>query len=209
MLRTRKDWIEAYYHLGQSYAELGKSDLAISNYYEALKLKPDYRQAHYSLALAMTKEGKYDAAINHFDKALQLKPDWFEAHNRLALIYLVLGRYDKVVAHWRQMVKLKPDDAEVHNNLAWVLATNEDANIRNPSLAIEFSQRACELTQYKHPNTLDTLAVTYAAAGRFTQAIETAEKAIKLAEAQGNKDMAEKIKKRLQLFHAGQPYREK
>jgi hypothetical protein len=50
------------------------------------------------------------------------------------------------------------------------------------------------------------LAAAYAAADRFSNAIETAEKAINLAEAAGKKQIAEKIRDRLQLYKAGRPY---
>jgi hypothetical protein len=53
---------------------------------------------------------------------------------------------------------------------------------------------------------VDALAAAYAVAGRFTEAIETAEKAINLAESTGRKDLAGEIRKRLRLYQAGRPY---
>ena len=65
------------------------------------------------------------------------------------------------------------------------------------------------MTDYNDPELLDTLAAAYASAGDFSKAIETAEKAIKLAEAAGRKDYSREIQARLQLYKAGKPYREK
>jgi len=64
------------------------------------------------------------------------------------------------------------------------------------------------LTDYKATGFLDTLAVAYAAAGRFAEAVETAEKAITIAEAAGKKKMADDIRKRLELFKASKAYYE-
>ena len=114
----------------------------------------------------------------------------------------------QAIKHWTEAVALKPDWAEVYNNLAWVLAANEDAKLRDPEEAVQFAKKACELTNYKQPQMLDTLSVAYAAAGRFPQAIETAEKAINLAQTTGKNELAEKIQKRLQLYQHGQPYYE-
>jgi hypothetical protein len=43
--------------------------------------------------------------------------------------------------------------------------------------ALSLARRACELTGYKHPGFLATLAVACAAAGRFEEAVSTAQKA--------------------------------
>ena len=53
------------------------------------------------------------------------------------------------------------------NNLAWLLATAEQAQFRNAAKAVELARRACELTKYRQPFLLDTLAAAYAAVGRF------------------------------------------
>ena len=45
--------------------------------------------------------------------------------------------------------------------------------------------------------------------GDFSKAVKTAEEAVKLLEAAGKKDAAEKIRGRLELYKSGQPYREK
>jgi len=56
---------------------------------------------------------------------------------------------------------------------------------------------------------LDTLAIAYSAVGRFPQVIETAERAVELAEAAGKKDLVLEIQKRLELYKASQPYHER
>ena len=103
---------------------------------------------------------------------------------------------------------MKPDWSELHNNLAWLLVTVEDKNLREPAVAIRLAKRACELTQYSHPDSLDTLSVAYAATGDFPKAIEIAEKALKLAKFYGQIKLVEEIQIRLLLYKAGKPYTE-
>ena len=81
--------------------------------------------------------------------------------------------------------------------------------MREPEEAIRLAERACELTQYKSPLIFDTLAAAYAAAGRFPEAAGTAEKAVELAGASGQKQLADVIRSHLLLFEAGQPFRDK
>jgi tetratricopeptide (TPR) repeat protein len=53
---------------------------------------------------------------------------------------------------------------------------------------------------------VDTLAVAYAAAGRFNEAIAAAERAVELARAAEQPQLAKKIEARLELYRAGRPY---
>ncbi|MHC5159671.1 MAG: hypothetical protein ACYSN8_06540, partial [Planctomycetota bacterium] len=54
----------------------------------------------------------------------------------------------------------------------------------------------------RHKNTvfLNTLAVAYASASRFDDAISTAEQALDLAESAGNERLSQKLKGRIKLF---------
>jgi hypothetical protein len=56
------------------------------------------------------------------------------------------------------------------------------------------------------PWILDTLATGYAAAGRYDDAIRTAEKAEALALKRDLPDLAREIRKHLDLYRAGEPY---
>ena len=55
---------------------------------------------------------------------------------------------------------------------------------------------------------MGTLAAAYAEAGRFADAVATAQKTCELALAAGDKDLAEKAQARLKLYQAGKPFRE-
>ena len=72
--------------------------------------------------------------------------------------------------------------------------------------AIKFAKKACELTKYKQPEVLDTLAAAYASAGRFSEAVTTAEKALQLAQASQQDKLIVGIQKHLKLYKAEQPY---
>ena len=65
-----------------------------------------------------------------------------------------------------------------------------------------------KLTEYKKPTMLDTLSVAYAAANRFEDAINIAQKALELAIEEKNDRVGEDIKKHLELYKLNKPYRE-
>ena len=69
-------------------------------------------------------------------------------------------------------------------------------------------ERACELTHYGEPLFIGTLAAAYAEAGRFDDAVATAQKACALAEASGEQELLKKNQELLALYLKHQPYRD-
>jgi hypothetical protein len=79
--------------------------------------------------------------------------------------------------------------------------------MRNGARAVEFAQKACELTAWKHPLFLTTLAAAYAEAGNFSEAVRWQEKV--LADFPGmTKDDSEKLHARLDLYRQKRTYRQ-
>ena len=116
------------------------------------------------------------------------------------------GHFDQTIKHWDKALEIKPDMPALLNDFAWTLATHKNPEIRNPEKALTMAKRACEYTDFKEVNFLDTLSVAYAANNKFSRAIETAQKAIDLAMAKDQAKMTEEIKKHLELYKAGRQY---
>ena len=90
--------------------------------------------------------------------------------------------------------KLTPDPPEKSNNLAWSLATNPNPKERNGQLAVRLAEDACTRTQYRTTVTIGALAACYAEAGRFDNAIAAAQRAITLAEQNGETNLLQRIR---------------
>jgi tetratricopeptide (TPR) repeat protein len=209
VLRLNPDYVEAHYSIGLAMAEQGKYDDAIMHLSEALRIQPDWAEAHYNLGGVYVRQGKLELAVEQCVEALRLNPDYLTARVSLAHTLLELGRVRSAIEQYYEILKLKPDDPETLNRLGWLLATTEDASIQNSSEAVKFAQRACELTGFEQAELLDTLAAAYAAAGRFDDAIATAQQAIDAAKTGGLEDLVSDFQNRLELYRAGQPYRQK
>ena len=201
------DFAEAHYNLGIALAQVGKIEEAITHYEQALRIEPDFAEAHYNLGLALSRIGKIQDAIGHYEQTLRLKPDYAEAHYNLGAALVRLGRLPEAMGHWEQALRIKPDYAEAGNNLAWLLATLAPGDGGDPVRAVTLAERACELTKNRVAEYLDTLAVAYAAAGRFNDAIAAAQKAVGLARSAGQTQVVSEIETRLELYRAGRAYR--
>ena len=118
--------------------------------------------------------------------------------------YLNLGKQAEAIADYEKAIKLEPKEEGVLNNLAWVLATSPDAKLRDGKRAIQLATQACELSDYKLAYILSTLAAAYAESGDFQKAIQWSSKAVEI----GDKDHDTSLKKELESYKAGKPWRE-
>ena len=84
------------------------------------------------------------------------------------------------VGRMKEAARQADASANLLNNAAYLLATLAPEALREPAAAVEFAQRACELTQFSQPYYLDTLACALAAAGDPVKAIEVQKRALTL-----------------------------
>ncbi len=206
-LEIEPDNAEAHYNLGNALTRRGQVDEAIAHYRKALEIKPNLAEAHNNLSMALAGRGRLDEAIIHYRKALEIKPNLAEAHDNLGMALAGRGQIDEAMVHFQKVLEIKPDDAVALNSMAWFRATHPDPKFRDGAQALILARRAAELTG-NDPQILDTLAAAYAEAGRFPEAIATAGEAISLARSAKQSALADSIQSRLDLYRAGQPYRE-
>ena len=199
---------EAHNNLGNALLSQGKLREAISHIRRALRSNPELAEAHNNLGHALISQGRNSEAIRHFRRATQIDPDYAEAHYNLGAALELTGRADAALERFRQAQKLKPNWHLPANDMAWILATHSASSVRNGERAVRLAVRAAQLTEYKHPLVLDTLAASYAEAGEFERAIENATKAHRLYSASKTGDLADRVLKRLALYKRGKPYRE-
>ena len=98
------------------------------------------------------------------------------------------------------------------NQLAWDWATSPDPRAREGRAAVRFAERAVELTRRQDPAVLDTLAASYAEAGRFDEAVQVMREAISRLKGPPPVPDAEEtiheFQRRLELYGRRRPYRE-
>jgi len=193
---------EILINLGSALDQQGRGTEAIGYYAQAIRLQPNDPRGHFNLGIALVKQGQQEQAAHHFTVAVQLQPDFAEAHDHLAELLAVQGKVEQAIRHYQAVIQLRPDWLSPLNNLAWLLVTRAGPTPSDTEQAIRLAQRACEATAHKEPLFLDTLAAALASAGRYAEAVTTAERAHELATAAGRSDLAGNIRRRLERYRA-------
>lgn len=205
-VKIRPKYPEARQNLANVLADLGRIDEAIRQFRQAVTLDPDLSQAHYNLGVTLAAAGRFAEAIASLEHALVLRPQLTDARFVYALTLAEAGDLAAAKGQFNQVVRERPNWTEAMARFAWLLATSPRDGTRDPETAVALAEHANKLTLHQQPVLLDTLAAAQASAGRFEQAVATAQRARDLAAARGQNDFARQIDTRLQLYQSGKPF---
>lgn len=197
---------DACYNLAMAFGIEGKYNEAIKIFGRTIQLDPDYPDVYKRMGTAMLAAGRAAEAIEYLNESLLINPYDVIVYSSLSIAYIKTGNYESALQAWARAEALQRKNAYVLNNPAWLIVTEKDVTADDAKNTIEFTERACKMTGYKEVNLIDTLAAAYAAAGRFEDAVTTAQQAIDLANARGQNKLAENIKKRKELYRAGKTF---
>jgi tetratricopeptide (TPR) repeat protein len=158
--------------------------------------------AHCYLAGNLITVNEYGPALAQAEEALRLEPDSAESLQMLGFILRDSGRFVESRSCYRKALIKNPNHKKALYGLANLLCTL-DVPIRDGVAAIPLAKRLCELTGDRYPKNLSLLACAYASAGRFPEAVETAKKALLIAEQTEDYQFVSKLTEQLYLFNEG------
>jgi serine/threonine protein kinase/tetratricopeptide (TPR) repeat protein len=107
-LALDQDLADAHMWLGTSLLSIGRTDEAIAEIREALRLEPENGQAYQSLARAYwVGIGDFKSAIPLFDRAIELNPEAGYSYLQLSLLLAWDGQLDRAEEISRRAVELQ------------------------------------------------------------------------------------------------------
>ncbi len=201
------DLSTAYFYLADSYFQNGDYEKAITNYDQALKLKPNTAGAYNDRGIACKRQGKYIEAVADYNQAIHLNPDLAEAYGNRGLAYHEKGEYTLAIADYNRALEISPNFAEVYYNRgnsyqaqgAYTLAITDysQALKLKPKFSLAYGNRGFVYSEQGkyikavsdfnqalklNPNNIDFLnrGLSYSDQGKYTYAIEDFNQAIKL-----------------------------
>jgi tetratricopeptide (TPR) repeat protein len=198
----------AVLHICRGMICLEQSDLkqAHAEFTAALQIDPKHPDAHCGLASVFLKRSDTKHALLVLDRAVEIDPQSADSHGNRAVILLSLGKYDKALDDLDDLLKVAPNSARALKERAWILATCPETKVRNGEQAVATATRACELTQWKEPHYLATLAAAYSEAGDFDNAVTCQKRAIDLSLTKAPE--IHEYNKLLDRYKSKKPYRQ-
>ncbi len=207
-LQLKEEQPDLHNRIAAAMALEGKVESAIAHWQKSLELDPKQIDSHNRLGIALAQRGRIDEAVGHWRQALLLDAESGEVLSNLARALAQQGKLSEAATHYRSAVRANPNEVRYLDELARLLATASNENVRNWPEAVELAKRACQLSQYKQPEPLDTLGLAYAAGEKFVRAAETAAKALEMALAASKQELAEQIRKHMEQYERKEPWLE-
>ena len=196
-------------------AGAGDYDEAISDLEELLKIMPKNGELLYQIGMLYSISKQSAKAIEKYTEALaNSEKKEFNIYRNRGDAYLNLGKHSEAIKDYEEAFKLKPEDPGLLNNFAWVLCTSPDDKLRDGKRAVEMATKASAATDDKAPHILSTLAAAYAETGDFESAVKWSSKAVELAGAVSDPEVAdpdaikEQLQKELDSYKNKKPVRE-
>lgn len=165
---------------GQILLERRDTGRAYDAFTAALKIDPSRHDAILGLASVYLMQGYPRNAQAVLDDAVRADPNNPEAYGNRATFHLARGEDEKALFNLDEVIRLSPGSARAYNERAWLLVTSRDRTLRNAPRAVESATRACELSGWKNPRYLSTLAAACSETGDFAAAARNQERALSL-----------------------------
>ena len=197
----------AHNNLGILLLQQGRLTEGTDQLREAWRLNPTDPETQVNLASALNERKQWGEAAEWFARAISSATTDPKAHYQFALALSHLRRTREAMSHYASALLLSPDFPDALDGLAWILATDPNPEFRNAAEAVRMAERAVELSGRKEAGKLKTLAAAYAEAGRFPEAISTAQAALGTAAPAGRSEAVKELELMLVNFKAAKPWR--
>ena len=178
----RLDPNSAAAHLNRGDCWYNKKDWdhAIADYDAAIRLAPNSAYAYLYRGVAWYNKKDWDHAIADYDAVIRLDPNSTPAYLGRGHAWYVKRNWDHAIADYDAAIRLDPNSVAAYDACAWLLATSPTDEVRDGKRAIQYATKACELSSWKEPEYLDSLAAAHAEVGDYPRAVQRQEEALRL-----------------------------
>ena len=187
-------------------AVTGNLPAAAEHYRRGLALQPRDAVAAAHLADVLVLLGDAAGAREMYERSIELDPDRAAVYRKLAQLLSDAGRPADAAALLRRRIQASPDDLAALAYLADMLATHPDETVRDGGEAVVWARRVNDAFADADGAALLTWATALAEAGCFVESISTAERALQIAEQNGDARLSKELRRRLLLFRDHKPF---
>ncbi len=190
---------------GQRQTREGRYQAAVASYRQAIELDSGELDAHYELATVLGHLGHFDEALDEFAVVIDAAPRHSRARRGEITALVLLERWGKAREQLNQALRVLPRDRQLAHVQARLLASAPDPRVRSGALAVEVASRVFEAR--REPASAETLAMAFAEAGRFDQALELQRQLVAAAEQAGARAESARLREMLAAYESGRAWR--
>jgi spermidine synthase len=192
--------------MGWEFGQVGEHERALNCFDEALTINPQAVRAQLGKANVFQSMGQTQRAQQAYLSILTAHPSMGEAMIGLAYSLQSDKKWDEALVQLNAALRLAPDNPNILAEVARILAAHPDANKRNAQQAIQLAEKAWKLTGQRAPQAGDALAIAYASAGKYEQAVVASELAIEAAKNNTMTQMVDALQSRKALYEKREAY---
>jgi predicted CXXCH cytochrome family protein len=194
ILRVKPDAAGAHGKLGTCYAVTGQGELAARHLKTVAENDPNNSYGWSMLGWLAYLQDQPEEALDYYRRAEEIEPYNAKLNYHMGLALTKLGRWPDAAERFRRVLTLDPNHVGGSQGLCTALLQQGQA-----VEALRFAKKAARLTRYENADVLLTLADCYAEAGRFSEAQDTAARAL-AANQEGDAGQTARIRRRLEDF---------
>lgn len=162
-------------------------------------------KAHLGLARMLWSEGQCAAALPHFEAFLGATPDAVEIRINTAMCHARVGQYAAARDLLEAGYAAHPNHPGVQDALVRILSASEEPAVRDGARALGIAQSL--VATMRRPETLSSLAMALAETGRYPEAIEQQQEALRMARQGGQSDFVPFLQQDLRRYEQSLPSR--
>jgi len=135
---------EAHMLLGREFCIIGRTDVAMREFEEALRLEPDAAGVHYNIGRVYAMQDDFPKARIELEKAVRIDPNYMEAYNALGFAMEAVGEDTAALQDYQTAIRLNEERHDKYDP-AYVNLSGYYNRRDKLDLALEYAHKALEL----------------------------------------------------------------
>ena len=209
VVQTTPNFALAHYSLAILLEGAGLREDAIQHFETAVLHEPSYVEARLGLAALLRRNGRLEESLFHYEEvteqAIRGDPQFEEAPFGAAVTLVQLGRYTEARDRLMSGMAEYPGTPFFAHALARLLSGAPDSAVRDGQEALSLLQNLPAELQRLDGG--ETLAMTLAELGQFTEAVAIQRQAVTMATQGQRNDLLPSMQAKLRRYESGRPWR--
>ncbi len=148
----------AFNNRGNYYLEVDVLDKALTDFNQALSLKPNYYDAHINRGRYYFAKNNLESALNDFNKAISINSMKVEGYNNRGGANFQLGRYESALKDFEKVIEMDSAHDKAYHNVGAIYHNlgkmNQAIENYNRALAINPGNTGCLIQRSRAHNAL-------------------------------------------------------